>query len=77
MALLFLTIAMVGSNPLVEKGLPVVDVNVSVEIESGNLPMVDLDVSVEVDSQNLTKVEVDVGVEVDAAGAICSNEGGL
>ena len=68
-----LTIAMVvGSNHL-----PMVDVNVAVDVESGHLPMVDVDVAVEVDSQNLPMVDVDVGVEVDAAGAICTNEGGL
>ena len=66
-----LTIAMVvGSNHL-----PMVDVNVAVDVESGYLPMVGVDVAVEVDSENLPRVEVDV--EVDAAGAICTNEGGL
>ena len=67
-----LTIALVGSNHL-----PMVDVNVAVDVESGHLPMVGVDVAVEVDSENLPRVEVDVEVEVDAAGAICSNEGGL
>ena len=52
-----------------------VDVNVAVDVESGYLPMVGVDVAVEVDSENLPRVEVDV--EVDAAGAICTNEGGL
>ena len=74
-AFLLLTIGMVGSKHLVGKDLPVVDIDVAIDIESGYLHMVDIDVAVA--SHNMSMVDIDVGVKVDAAGEICSNEGGL
>ena len=70
MALLLLTIAMVGS-----KHLPGVDVNIDIDSKSEQLPMVD--VNIDVLSEQLPMVDVNVNVDIDTAGRNCSNDGWL